>query len=59
MLDLETLIKETAADPEFIELNCCLEENTTNLIPNDYRTVAKKLTHASSWLMTELSYRNP
>ena len=42
MLNLETLIKETAAYPEFIELNCCLEDNNTNLIPNDYRTVAKK-----------------
>ena len=42
MLDLETLIKETAADPELIELNCWLEDNNTNLILNDYRTVAKK-----------------
>ena len=45
MLDLETLIKETAANPELIELNCCLEENNTNLTPNDYRSLAKKLTH--------------
>ena len=36
MLDLETLIKKTAADPEPIELNYCLKENNTNLIPNDY-----------------------
>ena len=59
-LDLETLIKETAADPELIELNCCLEDNNNNLIPHYYRTVAKKLTHrgASSWLMTELLYGN-
>ena len=27
MLDLETLIKETAADVDFIELNCCIEDN--------------------------------
>ena len=45
MLDLETLIKETAADPELIQVNCCLEDNNTNTIPNEYRTVAKKLTH--------------
>ena len=44
MLDLETLIKETSADPELIELNCCLENNNTNMMPNEYRTVAKKLT---------------
>ena len=45
MLELETLIKQTAADSELIELNCCLEDNNTNMIPNDDRTVAKKLTH--------------
>ena len=45
MLDLETLMKETTADPELIELNCCLEDNNTNMIPNEYRMVAKKLTH--------------
>ena len=28
MLDSETLIKETAADPDLIELNCCLEDIT-------------------------------
>ena len=53
MLDLETLIKETAADPELIELNCCLEENNTNLIPNDYRTVAIKLTHRWGIIMVD------
>ena len=42
MLDFETLIKETTADPELIELNCCLEDNNTSMIPNEYRTVAKK-----------------
>ena len=45
MLALETLIKETTADPEIIELNCCLEDNNTNMIPNEHRTVAEKLTH--------------
>ena len=45
MLDLETLIKETAADPDLIELNCCPEENNSQQIPNDYKTVGKKLTH--------------
>ena len=33
MLDLESLIKVTTADPELIELNCCLENNNTNMIP--------------------------
>ena len=44
MLDLETLIKETAADPDQIELNCCIEDNNNNQMPNDYKTVAKILT---------------
>ena len=45
MLDLETIIKETAADPDLIELNCCIEDNKLDQIPQNYRTVAKKLTH--------------
>ena len=52
-LDLETLIKETAADPELIELKCCLEENSTNLIPNNYRAVVKKLTHCWGNIMVD------
>ena len=53
MLDLETLIKETTADPELIELNCCLENNNTNMIPNEYGTVAKKLTHRWGIIMID------
>ena len=53
MLDLETLFKETTADPELIELNCCLEDNNTNMIPNEYRTVAKKLTHRWGIIMVD------
>ena len=53
MLDLETLIKKTAADPELIELNCCLEENSTKLNPNDYRTVDKKLTYRWGIVMVD------
>ena len=45
MLDLETLIKETAADPDLIEVQCCIEDNNTQAIPDDYKQVAKKLTH--------------
>ena len=45
MLDLETIIKDTAADPDLIELNCCIEDNKLDQIPQNYRTVAKKLTH--------------
>ena len=55
MLDLETLIKETAADPDMIELNCCLEENNSQQIPNEYKIVAKKLTHR--WAIVMALYR--
>ena len=53
MLDQETLIKKTAADPELIELNCCLEDNNTILIPNDYRTVDEKLTQRRGIIMVD------
>ena len=53
MLDLETLIKETAADPELIEVNCCLEENNSHQIPRDYKTLAKKLTHRWGIVMVD------
>ena len=33
MLNLETLIKETAAHPDFIELQGCLEDNKLNQMP--------------------------
>ena len=46
MLDLETLINETAADPDLIEgQKCCIEDKNTQAIPDDYKQVAKKLTH--------------
>ena len=45
MLDLETLIKEWAADPDLIEVQCCIEDNNTQAIPDDHKKVAKKLTH--------------
>ena len=45
MLDLETLIKETAADPGLIEVQCCIEDNNIQAIPEDYKRVARKLTH--------------
>ena len=35
MLDSETLIKETVAD--LIELNCCIEDNNMEQIPNNYK----------------------
>ena len=47
MLDLETLIKETAANPDLIELYCYIEYNNTNQIPNDCKAVAEKLTTAN------------
>ena len=45
MLDLETLIKETAADPDLTEVQCCIEDNNIQAIPEDYKQVARKLTH--------------
>ena len=45
MLDLETLIKETAAEPDLIELNCCIEDNIFNQTPNECKAVARKLAH--------------
>ena len=53
MLDLETLIEETAADPELIEVNCCLEENNSYQFPHDYKTVAKELTHRWGIVMVD------
>ena len=53
MLDLETLIKETAADPDLIELNCCIEDDNLEQIPQNYRTVAKKLTHRWGIIMVD------
>ena len=44
MLDLERLIKETAADPDLIEIQCCIEDNNTQAISEEYKQVAKKLT---------------
>ena len=53
MLDLETLIKEMAADPDLIELNCCIENNNLEQIPQNYKTVAKKLTHRWGIIMVD------
>ena len=44
MLDFETLLKETAAYPNLIEEQCCLEANKLLQIPEDYKQVAKRLT---------------
>ena len=45
MLDLETLIKETAADQDITEVQCCIEDNNIQAIPEDYKHLARKLTH--------------
>ena len=55
MLDLVTLIKETAADPDLIEIQCCIEDNNTQAIPEEYKQVAKKLTHR--WGITTVDDR--
>ena len=38
-------MRETAADPALIELQCCLEKNKPLQIPEDYKQVAKRPTH--------------
>ena len=53
MLDLETIIKETAADLDLIELNCCIEDINTEQIPHNYRTEAKNLTHRWGIIMVD------
>ena len=53
MLDMETIIKETAADPDLIKLNCCIEDKNPEQIPQNYRTVAKKLTHRWGIIMVD------
>ena len=40
MLNLETLIEETAPDPNLIEVQCCLEDNNIRAIPEDNKQVA-------------------
>ena len=45
MLDLETLIKETAADPDLIELQCCIEDINLSQSPEAYKPIIKRLTH--------------
>ena len=45
MLDLETLITETSADPDLMEVRICIEDGNTHRIPDEYKNVAKKLTH--------------
>ena len=39
-----TLIKVTAAEPDLIELNCCMKDNNFNRIPNEYEFTARKVT---------------
>ena len=41
MLDLETLIKKTAADPDLIELQCCIEDDNLNQAPEVYKPIQK------------------
>ena len=40
-LDLDTLIKETATDPDLKEEQSCLEDNKILQIPEDYKQVPK------------------
>ena len=45
MLDLETLIKETAADPDLIELQCSMENDNLHQASEAYKPIIKRLTH--------------
>ena len=45
MIDLETLSKEITTDLILIDLNCCIGDNNFNQIPNEYKSVARTLTH--------------
>ena len=55
MLDLETLIKETAADPDLIELQCCVEDDNLNQAPEAYKLIIKTLIHR--WGITMIDDR--
>ena len=55
MLDLETLIKETAADPNLIELRCCIKDNNLSQAPEAYKPIIKRLTHR--WVITMVDDR--
>ena len=45
MLSLESLTKETATDPDLIELQCCIEDDNLNQAPEAYKPIIKRLTH--------------
>ena len=45
MLDLEPLIKETAADPDMIELQCCIKDDNLSQALEAYKPIIKRLTH--------------
>ena len=45
MLDLETLTKETAADPDLIELQCCIEDDNLSQAPEAFKPIIKRLLH--------------
>ena len=53
MIDLETLLKETAADPNLIEVQCCLEDNKPQQRAEDYKKVAKRPTFRSGITMVD------
>ena len=55
ILDLETLIKETAVDPDLIELQCCIEDDNLNQAREEYKPIIKRLTHR--WMLTMVDDR--
>ena len=55
MLDLETLTKETEAVLDLFYEQCCPEDSELQQIPEDYKQVAKRLTHR--WGITMVDVR--
>ena len=53
MLDLESLIKETARGPYWIEVQNCLEDSKLLQTPENYKLVAKRLTHRRGILVVD------
>ena len=53
MLDLQSIIKETAADPEILKVKLCLERDRKEQIPEEYKGVAKKLTTRGGELLVD------
>ena len=59
MFDLKTLIKETAANPDMIDVQYILYDNKLQQIPEEYKQVAKRRTHRWGITMVDDRIINP